>query len=176
MAQGAGPSEPTTFLLRPIREYDDPDDPEEIDRSTSSLTLQQMEASDYENITTKEMPSESSSSRCNSPDLDLSDDDKYGTDPADWDRNDDKLKEHIGSIGQPTRNIAKQFPDSKRVYRDQSRYLMPSLFEMTTNDGRLLSRDWMIYSKSAGCIFCFTCRLFTANNIMVSTTGKLQQQ
>ena len=44
-----------------------------------------------------------------------------------------------------------------------------SLFYMTTKDGQVFRRDWMIYSQSTGSVFCFVCFLFSQKSTKFST-------
>jgi hypothetical protein len=94
---------------------------------------------------------------------------KYDPDPATWKRNDIELVEHLIAVGQPESNEAKIYPESERHYPDQKRAMTSSLFYLTQKDGRQLRRDWMIYSKSTGGVFCFVCFLFSRKVTTFST-------
>ena len=53
----------------------------------------------------------------------------------------------IISFERRERNDAESNSESKRVYRNQDRFMTTPLFQMTTKDGRQLTGDWMINSK-----------------------------
>ena len=86
---------------------------------------------------------------------------EYISNPSRWDCfNRPELSEHIISIEQQERNKIESYPESKRVYQNQDRFMLTELFQMTTKDDRQLTRDCMVYSKSSGTVICFSCKLF----------------
>ena len=94
----------------------------------------------------------------------------FSTDPAKWKPN-DELIDHLVSRKFPERNIQSEFPESRRIYRDRSRYLSKDLFQYKMQNGEIVQRDWMIYSKSTGCVFCFVCLLFAKGSKTAFSTG-----
>lgn len=62
------------------------------------------------------------------------------------------------------RNISDNFVESARAYNNQHRYLNKNLFQLVLDNGEIIQRDWMVYSKSKGSVFCFKCKLFTQQN------------
>lgn len=52
------------------------------------------------------------------------------------------------------------FKNSRRVFGDKTRYLNKGIFNRKLINGELTSRDYLVYSKSTGSVFCASCRLF----------------
>ncbi|XP_050338288.1 zinc finger MYM-type protein 5-like [Bactrocera neohumeralis] len=79
-------------------------------------------------------------------------------DPAKWPI-DKYTRDHICKDG-ANQNIQNDFPKSERIYKDKARQLSRHLFERQLLNGEKVSRKWLIYSKSTGCVFCGPCLLF----------------
>lgn len=53
------------------------------------------------------------------------------------------------------------FSASEKQYKHQKRSFSKSLFTRKLANGESVSREWMLYSPSKGCAFCFVCLLFS---------------
>ena len=84
-------------------------------------------------------------------------------------KSDKELIKHLIAVGQPDSNEAERYSASERQYQDRTRVMTSSLFYMTTKDGQVFRRDWMIYSQSTGSVFCFVCFLFSQKRTKFST-------
>lgn len=81
-------------------------------------------------------------------------------DPATWDIS---LPSTIESVvnNPPKQNFQADFSKSERIYNDGSkRTLTLKLFKCTLSNSESYTRDWLIYSKSSGKVFCVPCCLF----------------
>lgn len=79
-------------------------------------------------------------------------------DPIEWKINDTTIEVllHRG-INQ---NKDCDFKNSKRDSGNKTRYLNKQIFSRKLQNGELISRDYLVYSKSTGSVFCASCRLF----------------
>lgn len=53
------------------------------------------------------------------------------------------------------------FSASEKQYKHQKMSFSKSLFTRKLANGESVSREWMLYSPSKGCAFCFVCLLFS---------------
>ncbi|XP_058798117.1 zinc finger MYM-type protein 1-like [Phymastichus coffea] len=90
----------------------------------------------------------------------------YSTDPALWNLDNDLVNYWLRKGADFGRNNDGKFKKSAREYIDSEgkvkiRTLQPSLFQCELKNGQIIERDWLIYSPSNGCVYCFICRLFS---------------
>lgn len=70
------------------------------------------------------------------------------------------------------RNLANDYPKTKREYSGVNRFLNPSAFTRVLPNGEVVSRDWLVYSPAKTCVFCFPCILFSSDrSIKLCTSG-----
>ena len=83
------------------------------------------------------------------------------TDPALWNTSDSKLVDYWIRCGPETcRNRDGSYIKSSRNIKNINMKLNNSAFEKTLLSGETKQRQWLLYSPSTGCVFCFVCRLF----------------
>lgn len=58
-------------------------------------------------------------------------------------------------------NKTSTFETSKRCSKNQNRYFSPNLFYKKLQNNEQCERKWLMFSESAGSIFCFVCKLFS---------------
>ena len=67
------------------------------------------------------------------------------------------------------------FSNSRRVYgegeKTQKRYLTNTLFKRELRNGEFIKREWLLYSPSKGCLYCFPCRLLSKKESPFATPG-----
>ena len=61
------------------------------------------------------------------------------------------------------RNKANEYPETKRDYSGENRFLNPSAFTCVLPNGEVVTRDWLVYSPSKTSVFCFPCMLFSSD-------------
>ncbi|XP_076031379.1 zinc finger MYM-type protein 5-like isoform X2 [Oratosquilla oratoria] len=83
------------------------------------------------------------------------------------------LREVCISMGTDhSRNLANDYPKTKREYSGVNRFLNPSAFTRVLPNGEVVSRDWLVYSPAKTCVFCFSCILFSSDrSIKLCTSG-----
>lgn len=56
------------------------------------------------------------------------------------------------------------FEASLRTFNDgkQKRYCSKKIFLGTKANGETYTREWLIYSPTTGCVYCFVCKLFNS--------------
>lgn len=106
----------------------------------------------------------------NSNDDDVEKNDNVGfelDDPATWNVRDLKLVDQI-IHSNLTQNLEADFTKSERSYEKDGqtgktvRKVSVHLFSSLLPNGEMFKRDWLLYSKSTGNIFCVPCLLFHA--------------
>ena len=85
-------------------------------------------------------------------------------DPAEWKVN-DELRDYIAKFGLPTQNKANTYPESVREYSDCFRYMNNSLFKIILKNGEIVNREYVVYSKSTGKLFCASCLLYNEGRV-----------
>lgn len=80
-------------------------------------------------------------------------------DPATWDLQDGYVIDTILS-SKLKQSLYVDFSNSLRVYPDKKRTLSIKIFSCTLPNGESFDRDWLLYSKTKGCVFCIPCLLF----------------
>lgn len=88
-------------------------------------------------------------------------------DPATWDtKNDEQVLQIIHS--NVKQDLQVDFSKSERHYYKndvkKNRRLSANLFSGEIQNGERFKRDWLLYSKSTGCVFCIPCLLFQPEN------------
>lgn len=68
-------------------------------------------------------------------------------------------------------NWQDSFEKSKQIYKNQARYCSRGLFYSTKINGEKYSREWLVYSPSTGCVYCFVCKLFSNSNCTLANNG-----
>jgi hypothetical protein len=63
------------------------------------------------------------------------------------------------------------FKQSTREYKDCKRKLSSDFFYQKKHNGEVIQREWLLYSPTTGCIFCFACRLFSQTKTLFSHSG-----
>lgn len=67
------------------------------------------------------------------------------------------------------------FAKSARIYYENGkpkiRSLNKSVFQIKLHNGEAVEREWLLYSPSNGCVYCFVCLLFSTTNDNLSTNG-----
>lgn len=71
--------------------------------------------------------------------------------------------------------IKTNFFNSKRKIGDKTRRLTASVFHRQLTNGESTSRDYLVYSKSTGSVFCASCKLFGTQK-MATTCSKLASE
>ncbi|XP_046752385.1 zinc finger MYM-type protein 1-like [Diprion similis] len=126
---------------------------EQPDTSTSSTCSNQIVASIVHAGATADILTESLNNAKNENNtLDVSED------PAQWLIN-DKTRDWI-AINGVQQNMHVDFSQSQRLYEDRTRHLSKSLFERQLLNGEKAHRSWLIYSPSAGRVYCGPCLAF----------------
>ena len=63
------------------------------------------------------------------------------------------------------------FENSKRVFKNQTRYCSKSIFHSRKVNGEMYVREWLVYSPTTGCVYCFVCTLFQPSTSALSSEG-----
>ena len=53
----------------------------------------------------------------------------------------------------------------------KTRYLSNSVFKRQLQNGECVKCEWLLYSPSQGCLYCFVCRLLSKKESPVATSG-----
>ena len=85
------------------------------------------------------------------------------TDPGLWQVTEELRSYWIREGPERCSNRDSDFRDTKRAYSSQSRYLQRSMFSGTLPNGQTTDRSWLIYSPAKKCVYCFCCRLLSAD-------------
>ncbi|XP_063780940.1 zinc finger MYM-type protein 1-like [Pseudophryne corroboree] len=96
----------------------------------------------------------------------------YSHDPADWGLGSnitESMREYFSL--NPLKNTLSDFSASRRIYSDGTQLLTPDLFWRKMINGERVYRDWLIYSKSKGTVFCVPCKLYSSTSHALATVG-----
>lgn len=74
-------------------------------------------------------------------------------DPATWNTKDEYVLKKILTTN-AKQNLNIDFSNSFRIYPDKKRTLSDKIFSWVLPNGETYNRDWLLYSKSKGCVFC----------------------
>lgn len=80
-------------------------------------------------------------------------------DPATWNTKDEYVLKTILTTN-VKQNLNIDFSNSVRIYPDKKRTLSDKIFSCVLPNGETYNRDWLLYSKSKGLVFCVPCLLF----------------
>ena len=94
---------------------------------------------------------------------------EFSTDPAEWVIN-DSLRDYVAKHNY-TQNKDLDFARSKRICKDDVRYLNSSLFERKLLNGEKSQRIWLVYSPSKGSVYCAPCFLFDGESAFADKDG-----
>jgi len=94
---------------------------------------------------------------------------EFSTDPAEWVIN-DSLRDYVAKHNY-TQNKDLDFARSKRICKDDVRYLNSSLFERKLLNGEKSQRIWLVYSPSKGSVYCARCFLFGGESAFADKDG-----
>ena len=89
------------------------------------------------------------------------------TDPGLWDiKNTSTVDYWIRNGPTSCQNHDCNLSNSRRVYdqvggREDTRYLSKHLFKRELRNGECVKREWLLYSPSQGCLYCFACRFLS---------------
>ena len=85
------------------------------------------------------------------------------SDPALW-KVDKNFQEVI--VTKPIeQNISSEdFSESEREHNGHKRFLSKSLFKRSMVNGEKVNREWLVYSKSTGSVYCAPCKVFCRRN------------
>lgn len=87
--------------------------------------------------------------------------DSLSTDPARWGKIDESVRAYWARKGpESVQNKDANVKASERHYKHQKRLFSKTHFKRKHLNGEYLPREWLLYSPSTGCVFCFACRLF----------------
>lgn len=64
-----------------------------------------------------------------------------------------------------------KFEKSKQIYQTQSRYCSKGLFQRKKANGENETREWLVYSPTTGCVYCFVCKLFSNSMCGLANAG-----
>eukprot|EP00731_Ephydatia_muelleri_P013186 Em0007g496a len=93
-------------------------------------------------------------------------------DPAKWTVT-DNLREYWALHG-PTRchnNDGRYTASKRKDAGGLSRMVTENMFKRILQNGDTVSREWLIYSPSIGCLFCFVCKLFGKSKSALADKG-----
>ena len=93
-------------------------------------------------------------------------------DPAKWTVT-DNLREYWALHG-PTRcynNDGRYSASKRKDAGGVSRMVTENMFKRILQNGDTVSREWLIYSPSIGCLFCFVCKLFGKSKSALADKG-----
>jgi len=60
-------------------------------------------------------------------------------------------------------NKDSDFKTSKREFGKQNRYFSSNYFQRKLNNGEMCDRKWLLFSESAGAVFCYACKIFSSD-------------
>ncbi|XP_013772657.1 zinc finger MYM-type protein 5-like [Limulus polyphemus] len=63
------------------------------------------------------------------------------------------------------------FENSKRPLKNQDRYCLKGLFQSRKVNGEIYDREWLVYSPTTGCVYCFVCKLFSTSTAALASGG-----
>jgi len=66
------------------------------------------------------------------------------------------------------RNLADSYPETKRGYSGVNRFSNSSAFKRVLPNEEVTEHDWLVYSRSKACAFCFPCILFSSDRVQLS--------
>ncbi|XP_040195195.1 zinc finger MYM-type protein 1-like [Rana temporaria] len=88
---------------------------------------------------------------------------EFSSDPVDWDRDSEKLKDYL-AINGITQNKNADFSLSARKYSDRTRSFSNFFFKRKLLNGELRERTWLVYSEKAKAVFCAPCLLLGSSS------------
>ncbi len=95
------------------------------------------------------------------PDRPTATTDSYATDPACSGKIDENVRAYWARKGpESCQNNEANVKASERHYKHQKRLFSKTHFKRKHLNGASLPREWLLYSPSTGCVFCFACCLF----------------
>ncbi|XP_016311368.1 zinc finger MYM-type protein 1-like [Sinocyclocheilus anshuiensis] len=104
---------------------------------------------------------EVASETATTPDRPTATTDSYAADPACWGRIDENVSAYWARKGPVScQNKEANVKASECHYKHQKRLFSKTHFKRKHLNGESLPREWLLYSPSTGCVFCFACRLF----------------
>ncbi|KAG8172635.1 hypothetical protein JTE90_001703 [Oedothorax gibbosus] len=62
------------------------------------------------------------------------------------------------------------------MYREKIRTCTPNNFFRKKQNGEVIERQWLIYTKSANALFCYPCKLFSESSDALCTSGLIDWQ
>lgn len=97
-------------------------------------------------------------------------------DPALWSISDKNLvngpsscQNHDVDFSKSARNY--EYMDSNGIRKTTTRYVSGDVFRRVLRNGEIVKREWLLYSKSKGSLFCFVCRLLSKKESKFSASG-----
>ena len=84
---------------------------------------------------------------------------KFDSDPAKCNINADLIGYFVKNA--PLQNSDTDFTLSGRLFGDKNWHVQKEYFTRTEVNGEKVKQDWLIYSPSAGKVFCYVCKLFS---------------
>lgn len=98
--------------------------------------------------------------------------DNTENDPAEWgDMYEADIKYWLKNGPDACQNHDGPFDKSARSYPGKTRKCTTALFTRTTPNGNTSKREWLLYSKSTGSVYCFVCKLFSTNTESTKLTS-----
>ena len=81
----------------------------------------------------------------------------FNPDPAEWTLSAELVDNFIQNPPCQDRNA--DFSYTARVYPDKTRYFRREHFQRKLTNGKMVNRDWMLFSPSNGKLYCYVCKL-----------------
>lgn len=122
----------------------------------------------------QEVDAADASSSCTNK-CDMSSNSEFPTDAALWNPITEELRSYWTRKGpNMCQNRECDFSETQRIYgtgeKLKRRCLTISCFRRELRNGETVMREWLLYSPSKKCVYCFTCRLFLSNPNAQSST------